>query len=156
MTDTETYTLKELREMDARDLMLMLYPIDGPHDHWSTVQLADTMAEAARTLVHHALPDRYRSTMPYPSTIDAVVGKLASTTETSRQTMKHLAERLAMFSGDARTRDDEGESVEERIALSRHDLHEAAVAAGAVAATLSAAHRSTSHLSYDAPDDEED
>ena len=135
-------------EMYGRDLVLVLHPISGPHDHWSTVTAADEMDEYMRTLVHITLHERYQSSLPYPSTVDAALSSLASLVSMSGQFMEQLGDRLGNFRDDPKVSDDRGEDVTVRIDVARGELAMAIAAAANLQQALTSVRRQTSHLSY--------
>lgn len=129
----------------------MLIPVDGPHTPEGVSAAAALVSELIRRLNHATLPDRVRTSLPYPSHVDTVVSELGQATTRFEQLAAQLRERLLDFGHDDRTGVDElgPQDTAHSIAVcGAAELDQATGQAAALGGHFRRARKHTSRLTY--------
>lgn len=74
-----------------------LLPVDGPHTAERVTAAAELLGELVRRLNHATQRDRSERTLPYPATVDRMVGSLHRAAALLPQTLEQMAHRLGQL-----------------------------------------------------------
>jgi len=117
---------------------------DGPHSAEYTMQVANTLAEAARVLNYATMPGR--GGLDYPGDVHSLLGALYTATERLPQLFGQLAAFLAGQRDAGNLADDDGRDVIAQVALASFRLGKAHGAAVTLTEELQAAQNAVSGL----------
>jgi hypothetical protein len=82
-----------------------LFPLDGPYSEEETRAAARSIAELVRYLNHAAYSDR---ALPYPSTVDSLVGSLSAAVAGLDHLLRQSSDRLLALASREDAYDDKG------------------------------------------------
>src|SRR5262245_27636338 len=102
--------MNEIRDLD--EIADEILPVDGPHTPDGVRAAAGLIGELVRRLNHATLRERVERSLPYPATVDAVVGRLQAAAGGLPQLLIQLAHRLDALAAAPGLYDDRGERAE--------------------------------------------
>lgn len=147
--------LDDLIDMDGRDLVLTLHPINqASHEH--TYKAGDELGELVRYLVHATLPERVHRALPYPISVDDLVKNLRYAVEGMPQLLEQIAARLALLRADpdlATDSPNDGVSAEQRAAEAEENLRVLADQIRGMSGQWSVIRRNTGRLKFESKSD---
>jgi hypothetical protein len=124
-----------------------LFHIDGPHSRDKTIAAANSIAALVRYLNHATWAE---DAIPYPSTIDSMVGSLQAAMAGLDQLVRQSTERLLLLAARSDAYDDRGGDPRETAQAAAAMLDEARVGFDSACSSLAEARKMTNRLGMDA------